>query len=114
MDTIYDLVGLNQTTAPVRLRVTVFSRCWAALREWRKRERSRAELHQLSDRELRDIGVTRGEIDYVVSHRSIEPLSVVFGVQVQPDWYEEYWLKPTRSASIERFISAGTREGARA
>jgi uncharacterized protein YjiS (DUF1127 family) len=31
-------------------------------------------LHDLSDRELMDIGVTRGEIDYIARHRAIDTL----------------------------------------
>jgi uncharacterized protein YjiS (DUF1127 family) len=77
MDTTYNGVGSKQTIAPVRLGMTVFSRCWAALREWRERESLRAKLHHLSDRELRDIGIARGEVEYVASHRSIDPRSVV-------------------------------------
>ena len=38
---------------------------WNAFREWRKRERLRAALDDLSDRELMDIGIARGELDYV-------------------------------------------------
>ena len=33
----------------------------ALLRAWRRRARERAELGRLSDRELRDFGVSRGE-----------------------------------------------------
>jgi uncharacterized protein YjiS (DUF1127 family) len=36
----------------------------------------RAALFELSDRELMDIGTTRGEIDYVASNRSRDPRSV--------------------------------------
>ena len=38
---------------------------WKAFREWRTRERLRATLDDLSDREPKDIGIARGEIDYV-------------------------------------------------
>jgi uncharacterized protein YjiS (DUF1127 family) len=38
---------------------------WSSFQEWRKRERLRAALDDLSDRELNDIGIARGEIDYV-------------------------------------------------
>ena len=49
---------------------------WNAFQEWRKRQRLRATLCDLSDRELMDIGTTRGEIDYVASNRSIDPRGV--------------------------------------
>ena len=45
---------------------------WDAFLEWRKRQRLRATLCDLSDRELMDIGTARGEIDYVASNRSID------------------------------------------
>ena len=41
---------------------------WDAFHEWRKRKKLHARLWQLTDRELADIGITRGEIDYVASH----------------------------------------------
>jgi uncharacterized protein YjiS (DUF1127 family) len=41
---------------------------WNAFREWRKRRRLLANLSDLSDRELADIGITRSEIDYLASH----------------------------------------------
>lgn len=43
--------------------------CWVAFREWRKRGRLQAELCDLSDRGLMDIGITRGEIDFFASNR---------------------------------------------
>ena len=46
---------------------------WDAFREWRKRERVRTQLCRLTDGELMDIGITRGEIDYVASNRTIDP-----------------------------------------
>jgi hypothetical protein len=36
----------------------------------------RATLSKLSDTELMDIGTTRGEIDYVASHRGIDPRGI--------------------------------------
>ena len=46
---------------------------WDAFREWRKREGLRTQLCQLTDGDLMDIGITRGEIDYVASNRTIDP-----------------------------------------
>ena len=37
-----------------------------AVRKWQERQRVRQELSRLSDRELADIGLTRGEINGVV------------------------------------------------
>jgi uncharacterized protein YjiS (DUF1127 family) len=44
---------------------------WNAFLEWRKRKRARTELCDLTGRELTDIGITRGEIDYIASKRGI-------------------------------------------
>ena len=38
--------------------------------------RLRTELYDLSDRELMDIGITRGEIDYFASNRGIDPRGI--------------------------------------
>ena len=39
-----------------------FSRIFAIVHDWRRRSRSRAELANLDERMLRDIGVTPGEV----------------------------------------------------
>jgi uncharacterized protein YjiS (DUF1127 family) len=52
---------------------------WNAFQEWRKREKLRTQLRRLTDSELADIGITRGEIDYVASHRSIDPRGIRSG-----------------------------------
>ena len=44
-----------------------------AFQEQRERDRLRAVLYSLKDWELQDIGIARGEIDYVASNRSIDP-----------------------------------------
>jgi len=36
--------------------------------KWRERQRAYAELAQLDDRSLADIGISRAEIPYVLSH----------------------------------------------
>ena len=46
---------------------------WDAFREWRKFERLRTQLCRLTDDELMDIGITRGEIDYVATNRANDP-----------------------------------------
>ncbi|MEH2539368.1 DUF1127 domain-containing protein [Bradyrhizobium sp. AZCC 1577] len=59
---------------PVTARRQVYSPLetyWNAFQEWRKRRRLLAHLCDLSDRELKDIGITRGEIDYLASHRGL-------------------------------------------
>jgi uncharacterized protein YjiS (DUF1127 family) len=56
-------------------RANFFKRHWRAFQAWRERERI-TELSSLSDRELRDIGITRGEIDYFVSNRTVDPRGI--------------------------------------
>lgn len=62
--------------ASVRLDLSVvlspLRRYWRALRE--RRQRSWVTLQDLNDRELLDIGLTRGEIDYITPERAINAL----------------------------------------
>jgi uncharacterized protein YjiS (DUF1127 family) len=55
---------LFRPTAPTfRRRLTIFLRRWAgAVIAHREREAARFALHRLNDRELRDIGIDRGQI----------------------------------------------------
>jgi uncharacterized protein YjiS (DUF1127 family) len=46
---------------------------WVAVQQWRRRGRLQAELCDLSDRGLMDIGIVRGEIQYFTSIRGSEP-----------------------------------------
>ena len=71
MRTTYDATGLEQAAASTRRASNVFKRSWDALQERRKRHALRATLCNLSDAGLMDIGLTRGEIDYVVLNSSI-------------------------------------------
>jgi uncharacterized protein YjiS (DUF1127 family) len=77
MSTTYGATGLGQAGASTRRVSSVFKKYWGAFQERRNCQRLRATLSDLSDRELMDIGTTRGEIDYVASHRSIDPRSVI-------------------------------------
>jgi uncharacterized protein YjiS (DUF1127 family) len=76
MSTTYGATGLGQTTASTRRVSSFFKRHWDAFqerrKERRKRQRERAELYRLNDWELMDIGMTRGEIEYVVWNRSFD------------------------------------------
>ena len=67
-----DLTGL--TAVSTRNVVSLLKHYWRAFGIWRRRQRSQTALHELSDRELNDIGVTRGEIDHIAPHRAIEAL----------------------------------------
>jgi len=75
MITTHDTLGKRQTIASIKL-VRFFERFWVGVREWRERQRVRATLSDLSDWELMDIGITRGEIDYVASNRDIDPRGI--------------------------------------
>jgi uncharacterized protein YjiS (DUF1127 family) len=46
---------------------------WDALQERRKREKVRAALYGLNGRDLKDVGIAHGEIEYVASHPDIDP-----------------------------------------
>jgi uncharacterized protein YjiS (DUF1127 family) len=76
MNTTFRTTGLAQTTGSTGRVSSLFRRYWGAFqerrKERRKRQRERAELYRLNDRELMDIGMTRGEIEYVVSNRSFD------------------------------------------
>ena len=76
MSTTYGATGLGQTAVSTRRVSSFFKTYWGAFqerrKERRKRQRERAELYRLNDWELMDIGMTRGEIEYVVSNRSFD------------------------------------------
>ena len=76
MSTTYGATGLGQTAASTRRVSSFFWRYWDAFQERRERQRLQAVLYDLSDRELMDIGATRGEIDYVASNRSFDPRGI--------------------------------------
>ena len=72
MSTIHGTTELGPATAKRQV-YSPLETYWNAFQEWRKRERLRTQLCRLTDSELVDIGITRGEIDYVASNRSIDP-----------------------------------------
>ena len=68
-------IGLvKEATDDTRNVLGLLKRIWRAFGEWRQRLRSRTSLHDLSDRELMDIGVTRNEVDRITRHRAIDAL----------------------------------------
>jgi len=67
MYTAYGAAELKQTTASTRRVSNLLRNCRGAFQEWRKRERLRADFYALDDSALADIGITPGEIDYVVN-----------------------------------------------
>jgi uncharacterized protein YjiS (DUF1127 family) len=68
--------GLAQTTVSPRRYSSAFKNFWGAFQEWRKWGQVRADLCNLNDRELMDIGITRAEIDYVASNRDTDARSI--------------------------------------
>lgn len=78
MNTIHRITELGRATAgrPVYSPLEAY---WNAFQEWRKRRRLLVNLYDLSDRELTDIGIARGEINYVVSHRGCDPRGTLSG-----------------------------------
>jgi uncharacterized protein YjiS (DUF1127 family) len=67
-------VLVKEATDDTRNVMGLLKRCWRAFGMWRQRQNSRTTLHELSDRELMDIGVTRGEIDHIAPQRAIDAL----------------------------------------
>ncbi|WGD56677.1 DUF1127 domain-containing protein [Bradyrhizobium sp. CB1650] len=62
---------MRRSAASTQQAPSLLQRFWSAWRERCRRQRVQAELSALSDRELMDIGTSRGEIDYIASQRSI-------------------------------------------
>jgi uncharacterized protein YjiS (DUF1127 family) len=76
MSTTSGATRLGQAAAKRQVYYSPLEKYWGAFLEWRKRQRLRTTLSDLSDRELTDIGTTRGEIDFVASNRLIDPRSI--------------------------------------
>ena len=76
MSTTYGAKGWDRRIASARRVVSFLERYWDEFQERRKRERLRPVLSDLNDTELMDIGISRGEIDYVASNRGIDPRGV--------------------------------------
>ena len=75
MSTIHGTAELGPATAKRQV-YSPLEAYWNTFQEWRKRGKLRTELCRLTDSELADIGITRGEIDYVASHRDVDPRSI--------------------------------------
>lgn len=72
MSTTHGIAELEPATAKRQV-YSPLEAYWDRFLEWRKLNRRRAELSRLTDSELADIGITRGEIEHVVSRRTIDP-----------------------------------------
>ena len=73
-DVVAETDAVGPPAASTRSVAGLLKRCWRAFQGRRRRRSLRANLHDLSDRELMDIGVTRAEIDYLSAHRAIDTL----------------------------------------
>jgi len=71
---VSERIAARLTAASTRNVLGFLRRHWRAFQQRSQRQNLLATLHNLSDRELMDIGVTRGEIDYIACHRAIETL----------------------------------------
>ena len=76
MTTIYEAAGSGQAIILSQRFASLFRSLWDAFWERRRRQQVHASLSDLSDRELMDIGTTRGEIDYVAANRSLDPRDI--------------------------------------
>jgi uncharacterized protein YjiS (DUF1127 family) len=76
MTTAHGAAALGQMTGSTQRVSSFFRKYWDAFHERRERERVRAVLCGLENRELMDIGISRGEVDYVASHRSTDPRGI--------------------------------------
>ena len=79
MSTTHATNWLDRTSRPTRHVASFVWKYWDAFQERRERQKLRTNLSGLSDQELMDIGTTRGEIDYVASHRDIDPRGIRSG-----------------------------------
>jgi uncharacterized protein YjiS (DUF1127 family) len=79
MSTTHGTTWLERTSVSTRHISSFIRKYWDAFQERRERQKLRATLSHLSDRELMDIGTTRGEIDYVASQRGIDPRGIRSG-----------------------------------
>jgi len=66
-------VAASRATATRTILITL-KQYWRRLQERRQRQRMRIALYRLSERELKDIGLTRADIEYITAHRSLDRL----------------------------------------
>ena len=76
MSTTHGTTWLERTPVSTRHVFSFIWKYWDAFQERRERQKLRAAWSNLSDRDLMDIGITRGEIDYAASHRGIDPRGI--------------------------------------
>jgi uncharacterized protein YjiS (DUF1127 family) len=79
MSTTHGTTWLERTSVSTRHVSSFIWKYWDAFQECRERQKLRAAMSDLSDRELTDIGTTRAEIHHVASQRGIDPRGLRFG-----------------------------------
>jgi uncharacterized protein YjiS (DUF1127 family) len=79
VSTTHGIAWPERTSGSTRHVAGLIRKYWDAFQERRERQKLRVTLSNLSDMELMDIGTTRGEIDYVASHRGIDPRGIRSG-----------------------------------
>jgi uncharacterized protein YjiS (DUF1127 family) len=79
MTTIHRAAEFAGTAERTAVATTFFKWCWTALQERRKRAKLRSALYALPDRDLRDIGIARAEIEYLAVNGTDE--------RVDPRWH---------------------------
>ncbi|MCG2638488.1 hypothetical protein XI06_07875 [Bradyrhizobium sp. CCBAU 11434] len=73
MTTTFSTTAFSATTRMRRHLISLFGRYRDEFQEWRRRGKLRRDLCALDDRELQDIAIARGEVDYVVSSHFVDP-----------------------------------------
>jgi uncharacterized protein YjiS (DUF1127 family) len=73
MSTTYITTGLGQTSTLTQRISRSFAHCLDMFCEWQQRRALRGALHGCSDRDLQDMAITRGEIEYVACSRLVKP-----------------------------------------
>ena len=64
----------GRAAALTRSVLSLLTRYWRAFQQQRQRQGLPHTLQDLNDRELMDIGLTRGEIDYLTPDRAIDTM----------------------------------------
>jgi uncharacterized protein YjiS (DUF1127 family) len=65
-----ETLRLNFSIQPVW---AFFRQYWRGFQEERSRRKLRAALYELNDHDLKDIGISRGMIEHVVSNPRVDP-----------------------------------------
>ncbi|MGJ4946847.1 DUF1127 domain-containing protein [Bradyrhizobium sp. HKCCYLS20291] len=59
---------------PTWLIIRLIGWCWRAIQARQRREHVRANLYELNERELTDIGITRAEIEHIAAMQALDGL----------------------------------------